>query len=203
VVLVLLVVVFSLRGPALVALGEWLVVEDQFGPADLMVVLGGSPVVRSLAAADYYRQGQAPLIFVSRGDLVRHELVEDVDLTEAGEWGVIYRLLKARGVPPENIIIDTVYVNNTMEEARRVKTFIKGRGVKNLILVTSRYHSRRADWIFEKVLGAGVKVISRPSSYDTFDPQSWWHDREQTKWLLMEYQKLAYTLIELARETEE
>ena len=199
---VVLVVLFSLKEPVLVALGEWLVVEDKPVPAELMVVLGGSPVVRSLAAVDDYHKKYAPLIFVSRGDLQRHELVEDVDLTDTGEWGLIFRVLTARGVPAEAIIIDTVYVNSTMDEARRMKTFIQGRGVKNLILVTSRYHSRRASWIFQRVLGDEVNIISLPSKYDPFNPQEWWHHRAQSKWLALEYQKLLFTYLQFWSEKD-
>ena len=202
VAIVVLVVFFALLDPVLTALGEWLVVEDKPVPADVMMVLGGSPVVRSLAAADYYRQNYAPLIFVSRGSLERADLVKDVDLTGAGEWGIVSRVLTAKGVPPESIIIDTRYVGSTMGEAHRAKKFIRERRIKNLILVTSRFHSRRARWIFQRVLGDGVNVISLPSKYDSFNPQAWWHNREQSKWVVLEYQKLLYTLYEFTMGAE-
>ena len=190
--LILIVLAISFRVPMLRALGRGLVREDSPRQADLMVLPAGSPAVSALAASDYYRQGLAPLIFMSRGGLVRGDLVRDLDLDDAGNWGLTFRILTAKGVPAEVIIRDNAFSDSACKEAERVKSFCKGRQVRSVILVTSRPQSHRARLTFTRVLGPDIEVISLPSRYDPFDPDNWWSNPGQAERLALEYQKLAF-----------
>ncbi|MBU2549133.1 MAG: YdcF family protein [Proteobacteria bacterium] len=188
-IILLIVVLVALQGPILRAIGQGLVRQDPPEKADLIVLLAGSPVARSLAAADYYKQGLAPRIFMSRGYLAGADLVDDLDLSDTGEWGLTYRILTAKGVPSEAIIRDPVFVDSTVSEARRFRAWMAERPARSIILVTSRFHSARAWMVFTRVLGPEVRVISLPSRYDPFDPDAWWEDRAQAKAVVLEYQK--------------
>ncbi|MEW6261590.1 MAG: YdcF family protein [Thermodesulfobacteriota bacterium] len=190
------VLIYALSGTMLQSLGQALIHEDQPARADLIVIPGGSPVVRGLAAADWYRKGLAPKVFVHRGGLERSELVKKLDLSGTGDWGLTLRLLTSRGVPAEVIIIDEVFGESTLAEARRLKQYLQGRPERSLILVTSRYHSARAHRIFTDVLGPQYKIISLPSPYDPFDPDQWWRHKEMAKNLFLEYQKTVFYFYE-------
>ncbi|MEW5722731.1 MAG: YdcF family protein [Thermodesulfobacteriota bacterium] len=176
----------------LTQVGRWLVYEDQPGKAGLIVVLSGSPVVRGLAAADWYKMGLAGRVYVSRGNIERSELVARLDLARTGDWDVTRRILEAQGVPAEAVIVDGAFVDSTLEEARRLKTFLAGRGPGSIILVTSRFHSRRAFLTFTHVLGPETRVISLPSPYDPFNPEDWWKSRATAKRGFLELLKLAW-----------
>lgn len=190
--LILLVILVAARTPTLQVMGRWLIVEDAAEKAEIMVVLGGGPVVRGMAAADYYQRGLAPMVVLMRPDVERPDLLGNLDIDQTGAWGLTRLLLTAHGVPPSAIVNDSGFVDSTEDEANRIKLFVEARKVKSLILVTSKYHSRRAAMIFRDVLGPEVKVISLPSSYDPFDPDTWWTSRPQAKRVVLEYQKLAF-----------
>ena len=190
ILIVLAVLLYSVSEPTLRALGHWLIEEDRPQAGDLIVVLGGSPAVRAMAAADYFEEGLAPLVFLSRGGLEEAELVKGMNLEDTGNWGLTRKILLERGVPPDKIIMDAVHVDSTLDEARRVKIFLDGRARTKLLLVTSRYHSRRAAAIFRGILGDRAEVISLPSKYDPFDPDNWWRHRTMAKRAVLEFQKM-------------
>ncbi len=192
--LLLLLVVFMLilRGPLLQSLGRALIVEDQPAKAEVMVILGGSPAVRGMAAADYYQEGLAPLIFICRGQLEQASLLGGLRTDDTGDWGLTRRILASRGVPDSALVMDSAHADNTLEEAYRVKDFLDAKGAKSLILVTSRYHSRRAVMAMRHVLGEDINIISLPSKYDPFDPAHWWSRPADAKRAVLEFQKIAY-----------
>ena len=193
-VLVLLaVLVFRLSARSI---GEYLVLEDQTQKADVIVVLGGSAVVRALAAAERYKEGLAPLVYASRGFMARADLVQDIDLRDTGNWGLTLRILKEKGVPEEAVYMDQPFVSSTIAEARRMKTFMEDRDFSSLILITSAFHSRRAAKTFARILGPDYKIISLPSRYDPFNAEHWWRDRSSAKMVVLEYQKMLFMFIE-------
>jgi hypothetical protein len=36
-----------------------------------------------------------------------------------------------------------------------------------------------------------ISIYSSPSKYDTFNASQWWKDKEDIKWVVLEYLKLA------------
>ena len=193
VLVVLALLLYSFSGPFLQGIGNYLVLEDQPQKADLIVVLAGSPVVRGLAAADYYNQGLAPKIFLSRGGLEQSNLLNGLtglDLNNTGYWALTRDIMVAKGVPRSTVVMDTRFVESTLDEANRFAEYLKAAPIKKMILVTSRFHSRRAYQTFSRVLGPEVKIISLPSQYDPYQPDAWWKDRASFKNVVLEYQKM-------------
>ena len=67
---------------------------------------------------------------------------------------------------------------------------------RRVIIVTSKYHTRRAGFAFRRGLaGTGAEVIMRASRYDPSDPARWWRYRPDFRFAASEFQKLiAYRL---------
>ncbi|MBE3138297.1 MAG: YdcF family protein [Actinobacteria bacterium] len=99
------------------------------------------------------------------------------------------------GVPEENILILEGSAKSTQDEALIIREYIRNnRVIESIILVTSKYHSGRSKKIFRKVLSGldrEISIYSSPSKYDTFNASQWWRDREDIKWVVLEYLKLA------------
>jgi len=191
VVLVLVVVLFALRGVFLRAAGRGLVQEDQPRQAELMVISGESPIFGAMAGADYFKAGLAPKIFLAGGRTPEGtELAAELKLAPEKHPNIAYRILTGQGVPEPAIVQDAAAVPDLEEEARRVKSFLAGSQVKTLILVTPKYCAKRARAVFTEILGPEIEIISLPSKYDRFDPDNWWRDRDQAEKLLVEYFRL-------------
>lgn len=103
-----------------------------FTKADWIVVLGGESGERVIGAAELYRDGVAPQIFVSgRGDCNRN-----------------VHLLEIAGVPAANISHECTS-GSTYENAMYTKQFLSTSNPQKVILVTSWFHTARALRVFE------------------------------------------------------
>ena len=160
------------------ALRGWL--EDQAGPraiaevrpAPVIVVLGGAVASRKPPrrpdpdlgsasdrlwhAARLYRAGKASRIVLSGGTIRPDERPEAESMRE---------LLLAFGVPLEALIPEDSS-RTTAENARETARILAGQGIREVILVTSALHMRRARGLFER---AGLAVIPAPTDWEVVD----------------------------------
>ncbi len=173
IVALVIIQLVAFRQTILNALGEHLIFQQPTPQqADVIVILGNwdDTIVRVRAGADLYKAGVAKAIFVPR--------MEQMGGAEE---------IKKMGI---NIPENPQEVTSTWDEAQEVGNLIDHRGYKSVILVTSKYHSRRAYLIFKDALKGKATVISAPSPYDTSDPDLWWKREKDAKKVFMEYQKL-------------
>ena len=69
---------------------------------------------------------------------------------------------------------------------------------RRMIVVTSKYHLRRAGYAFRREFeGTGVEIVMRGSRYDKSDPEHWWASRADLRWMLSEAPKFAAYLLGL------
>jgi uncharacterized SAM-binding protein YcdF (DUF218 family) len=173
--------------------GRYLIVDQPLHRADVIVVLAGAQVDRWLEASDLYREGLASVIVMSPGyvdplcDDLRARgirLPREVDLHRDA--------MIQLGVPGTAIEIMPHGYDNTADEAAGVRTLAHARGWKRLIVVTSKYHTRRSRFAFNRELrGSGVEVQIRGSRYDRAQPDGWWRNRSDLRFVVSELQKLA------------
>jgi uncharacterized SAM-binding protein YcdF (DUF218 family) len=192
--LMLAVLAAAAGSVVLVGAGRLLVVGDPLPTrADAIVVLAGSIPDRALEAADLYRSGVAPVVVVTRERLPRGEaslLARGVRLPEGDT--LTLAALQGLGVPREAIHVLRRRTRSTESEAATIARWACGRHLRRVVVVTSRYHTRRARLILRRSLGPGVALAIRPSRYDGFAAAAWWHDRRDAKSVLSEYQKLTH-----------
>jgi uncharacterized SAM-binding protein YcdF (DUF218 family) len=178
----------------LVSLGKYLVTEHRLEKADAVCVLAGSIPDRILEAVDIYKQGYAPLIILTKEE-------EPPGLDKLLKLGVrvpegheINKMIALKlGVPASSIAIVNGRANSTYAEAQIVYGLLKEKNIKSIIIATSKSHTTRATRLFDYVTDAGgIKIITRPSKYDTFDPEKWWKERRYLRQVIWEYQKLLY-----------
>lgn len=186
-------------GTFFVAAGALLVERGEVRDADLAVVLSGEPVTRALAARDLYRAGQARAVLVipePRWPALEAEL-RRLGLEEIVRGRIAERILAAGGVSPEALAVLHGPADGTIMEARRVRAFLRERPARRIAVVTSTFASRRACFIFRRVLD-GVDVVCAPTPYDEFDRGRWWRQPRHALLVLMEYQKLVANSVMLA-----
>jgi len=110
-----------------------LCIEIPMEHADAIVVLGGESDGRPREAARLYHKGVAPLVFVvGTGD------------AEQGR-----QTLLSEGVPWNNIVLEK-QSRSTVQNADFSGPLMKTAGVRRALLVTSRFHTRRALATFRK-----------------------------------------------------
>jgi len=185
-------------GPWVLAVpGEYLVTHESPEKADAMIVLGGEVPTRALAAADLYRQGLAAMVLVSPGksSARRKQAISELNVELPNDADLNRRVLIRLGVPPA-AIHDIDEADGTIGEARALRAIVPQWGIRSLLVVTSKYHTRRAGMTFRWALGDSVRVQTIGSSYDDFHPSRWWHERSEAQYLVIEYQKLLFFIFE-------
>jgi uncharacterized SAM-binding protein YcdF (DUF218 family) len=177
-VVVLVAILYVARHPILRFAGDFWIVDETPQVSDVIVILSDDNygADRAARAAQLFKSGMAPRVLAS-GRLLR---------PYAGIAELMERDLKALGVPANAIVPVTHRATNTREEAIADAQAIAAHGWKKVLLVTSNYHTRRANYIFERALPAGteLRVISAPDS--EYDPNNWWRTRNGLKRFLYE-----------------
>ena len=180
-----------LAGP----IARFLIVRAEPSRADVVVVLSGASVYdeRVRHGIALFREGRARTIVLTndglRGRWSRRRQANLTSTERAKD-----ALLDA-GIPAQRLVILNPRVNSTYDEAVTVRDFAEEAGIRSLLVVTSPYHSRRALWLFRRVLGpAGVQVgiDSPPPGEQSPRPGDWWLSRIGWHSVAIEYVKLVY-----------
>lgn len=152
------------------ALGWWVDFSDEPAPADAIVVLAGS-YSRPPYAADLFQKGLAPEVWLSRpAPYSADDKVRELGIRLPLEEDVNREILLKKGVPASAL---KLYGRGVLSTADEALSFAREYGFqgKRILVVTSRYHARRAKRIFRARLpGAEVRVVATP--YD--DPIGQW-----------------------------
>lgn len=173
--------------------GRTLVSEDPLQPADAIVVLGGGTPGREMEAAHLYTAGLSSRIVMPRepeGRGVKLLLDRNVLVERPNDLRV--RILRELGVPDEAVVRLPAHVDSTFEEAAAVVAWASRHRMASLLIVTSRYHTRRVRWTYDRVAaGRGIAVRVRGADLgEIFTPRDWWRSREGLRTGLFELQKL-------------
>jgi uncharacterized SAM-binding protein YcdF (DUF218 family) len=155
--------------------GQWLVVADPLASAQAIVVMGGRPPFRAMEAAELYRTGWAPEVWLTRPLEVASE-------TEFRRLGIevpteeVYnqRALERLGVPASAIRVLPGRAQNTAQEVRLVADELRLRAGSRVILVTSKAHSRRVRATWQRVVRDDLAGLVRYTAAEPYDPQRWW-----------------------------
>ena len=197
-VAVVVVVAYAKWDPLLTAMGRYLVNDEPLEKADAVVVLAGSIPDRILEAVALYKEGYAPRILLSRGrNPAGYSQLAELGVHVARQFELNRSVAEQAGVPAAALSEVGGNEDSTVDEAQEVLRFAGSQGVRTLIVVTSKHHSRRASIIYRHLADPRLRIISRPSRYDEFTPDGWWHDRTYRRRVVIEWQKLvAFALID-------
>jgi len=178
---------------ALLRLGTVFYEEDPLQPVDAVLPLAGSEFDRQLEAADLFKAGYGRAIILTVGHRERSVDVlagRGIHLPSSAEFtrDVFVQL----GIPATAIIIPPIIHDNTAHEAHTLVALARQHGWRRVMVVTSKFHTRRAGFAFRRALkGTGVEVVIRSTRYDPANPDRWWASRADLRWVLSEGPKFA------------
>lgn len=172
--------------------GRFLQHEDPLQKSDVIFVLAGTRAERLLEGYHLYMEGYAPLILLSPGRVEPGEaLLKARGIRFPSEHELASDVLVQLGVPPSAIQAPDRSVDNTAQEANLLRARVQAHGWKRVIVVTSKFHTRRSGYAFRRGLeGTGASVVMRASRFDPSDPANWWRSRADFRFASTEWQKL-------------
>lgn len=158
----ILVIIFGLGFIylGLVGIGAILIVSDPIQPVDAVVVLSGGDGDRLALAIEMHDQGIAPKVVIT-------------DTTEEANELLVQEARRG-GFPPGDIILTTIQVRNTVDEARAVRELAQNNGWKAVMVVTDPFHSLRTRVVFRRELRQlDLEVLVRPVVGHWFRSATW------------------------------
>jgi len=165
--------------PALYPLGLYLVKAEEPVKSDCIFVLAGdSRGQRILRAAELYRAGMAPQIFVS-GPGGNYGFTEDE---------LAIQFAKKNGAADVPFTGLPNKARSTVSEAMEVLPRLQAAGCHSVLAVTSDFHTRRAGLILRRVWpNLQVRMASAPTV--DYDVNHWWKERVYQKTFFFEWAK--------------
>ena len=139
--------------------------------AQAIVVLSGGPADRFLSGVALFKAGRAPRLLFTGGQSPYQRGVApegELYLQDAEVFGV-----------PASAMASTPTVVNTADEARAVRALLPGRD-RRILLVTSAFHMRRAQRLFER---EGLRVVPFPVDFQARSPRAGSIWRDPLLWL--------------------
>ncbi len=181
-ILLLVLIILMIKNPFLQWMANHLYIEARPESADVLIVLGGEHQgERTARAVQLYEEGYADQLLLSDGTSLswRTTGVEEMEA---------YAL--KLGVPASSIHIED-QARSTYENAFYSKRYMEEQGWDRAIVVTVGWHSKRSQYIFEKVFkGSGIQLsyaMAEDPRFSNLD--KWWQDEEKEQTFLMEWAK--------------
>ncbi len=139
--------------------------------ADAALVLAGDGYGdRIRTAAELARQGIVPKVYVSGPEL-------------AIRWA------EKQGYPASYFVPLPNKATYTRQEAQVVVPRLRRDGIRNLLIVTSDYHTGRAGRLFRRAApDMNITMVSAPDTL--FELRDWWRTREGQKAVFYEWSKV-------------
>jgi uncharacterized SAM-binding protein YcdF (DUF218 family) len=171
-------IIYLARQPLLRGAAAFWIVQDRIEPADVIIVIGDDDFTagRAKEAAALFQARWAPQIVASGRMLRPYASIADL----------MARDLESQGVPTSAIVPFSHRADGTLEEAEELRVLIDQKGWRRILLVTSNYHTRRARYIFHKVLPGTIRLEVAGASDSAFEPGSWWESRQGRKTFFLE-----------------
>lgn len=164
-------------------LPKWLIVNEPLEKVDTIIVISGDlEGERVRHSVKLFEAGYANHLIISGcpGDQKLNEAIP------------MQKQAIALGVPPENISLDILKEHGlgTGVQAHNVNKIMVEKGFKNAILVTSNFHTRRSQLLFQRAFeGSNIKLfVTHPDKVD-FNPEGWWKRKKDRKIAFLEFAK--------------
>ena len=173
--------------PILREVASFLITENSLEPAAAIVPLGGQTPFREMEAARLYRAGWAPLIVLVPG--ARREeahALQDLGIDVSESWELSREVLLQQGIPAAAILVSKDEAEGTLEELQAVYRALGSKDTP-VILVTSKFHTRRTRLTWTYVTKGRSQGIVRATPRDPFDPSRWWRERRFVLAVVREY----------------
>ena len=188
-----ILVAIGLGGGGFFYAGHLLIVETEPHPADIGLILAGH-FSRAIYAADLFHEGLIVRVWISRP--VREPALAQLDAVGVPfprQEDISRAILLKKGVPDDRIEVIGAGAVSTIEEARAVAALLPQRPmVRSLLIITSRFHVRRAQAIFDRIVvpASAITIRTVGSPYDGFIADQWWRDRDSAREVILESAKL-------------
>lgn len=192
VVLILILTLTILRNPILKSMANFLIVEDEIEFVEYAFVLSGQALERGSKAAQLLKMGvvekvvctganQPPDLTVFNTDLLESDLTQIQILKTFSDTSKVQKLQEG---------------TSTFEETEAILSFCQENDISEILIITSKFHTRRAKSIFKKQFkNQNINFYFSGANSMMYNESEWWKSEYGLIALNNEYLKLFYYFI--------
>jgi uncharacterized SAM-binding protein YcdF (DUF218 family) len=186
---------WAARARILRAAGAALISEDPISPGDVIVLTNNNSEACALEAAALYRESVARRIVlgVCTDCAPLKGRILELGIPYLDPPTLARLILEKSGIPPAAITVLPGRVDGTEAAVDAISRFVQQHGVQPIVVVTARSHTARTRWLLRRSVPRGT-VLVRSSRFDEFSTADWWHDRNQSREVVMEYIRWMHVL---------
>lgn len=180
-VIVSIVALFKVLTPISFRLmGHLLQYERLMNNPEIIIVLSGDTNKhRTKKAIELFKQTPDAKLLITGGKLYSvsvSELMRDFALEQ--------------GVPTDSILLED-QSTSTYENAINSLALIQAMNLQKVLIVTSRYHTRRSFYVFNSVFGSYYQ-LGIVAADDGIDYSNWWNNSRNSETVFIEFAKLLW-----------
>jgi uncharacterized SAM-binding protein YcdF (DUF218 family) len=184
-----LAMLYVLRFPILRGIGNFLIVEDGIAPCDALYVLSGNPTDRGREGAALLNAGVAPVAVCTGGD---HSAILKTFGIDTLHCHITRKVMLEHGADSARIRV-LPEGTSTMEEYEAIRDDAKAHGYGHVMIVTSRFHTRRTSQVFRgRLRREGIEASIHGADDMGMDEEHWWKHEEALLFVNQEYIKMFY-----------
>lgn len=168
---------------------NYLIVEDKFEHIEYAFVLSGNALDRAEEAAKLYKAKKIDKI-VCTGENVSPDLQAiGIDTLES-EISKLHAI--SMGVSPSHIIL-LPKGTSTIEEAYAILDFCNDKKIKEIVIVSSLFHTKRIENVFKTLFKEkGIEIYIKGAQSSQYEEMYWWESENGLIALNNEFVKLCY-----------
>lgn len=152
------------------AIGRWFFVPSKIMQADAIVVLSGGGPERLLHGMELFKRGLAPELWYT-GNRPLKERSDSMDPE------IILYFAGHNDIPTNKIYF--LSSTSTYEDGLALADMARQKGIKTILLVTSWYHTRRAERVVRRCLAkSDISLYVSSSTNLPYTPENWWRSDE-------------------------
>jgi uncharacterized SAM-binding protein YcdF (DUF218 family) len=187
-----LILVFLLRNPILKSFAHFLIVEDEIEYVEYAFVLSGQALERGIQAAELLNSNKVGKIFCTVANQPPDLAVYESDLLESD----LTKIQILKDIEDSSKVELLQIGTSTFEEAQAILDFCQKKEINEVLIITSKFHTRRVKRVFHKQFkNQGIKLYFSGAKSKTFDETWWWKNEYGLISLNNEYLKLIYYLV--------
>jgi len=181
------------RNTILRNVGAGLISVDTLERADAIFLLGGGSFDRGREAAKLFNEKYADYIICTGGQISGTLKSLNLPYTEAMVSKI--GMVKNHQIKPESIIA-LEEGTSTREEAKLILAYCKQRGFLKIIVLSSKFHTRRIINVFKPLFDKnGIDIIVHGAPSSIYKEYEWWKKEEGMIMVNNEYMKHLYYFI--------
>lgn len=163
--------------------------QDELGPADVIVVLSGNGS-RYRYAAKLFKEGYAKYVLLNYNEEDTYNVIG----VKFDPQEMIKSFAVSNGIPAERILTEG-RCTSTYEDILYAKENILKNQFKSAIIVSNNFHMRRVYLTFQMIFKEGMDkaiFIPVPMEISGINPDIWWTNEDDFLKVINEYIKLFF-----------